>query len=393
MKVCDIVQFYSPLSGGVKRYVHTKMRYCALERNAQQILIVPSDRDRVTTHNRTRVYELRSLPMPGSASYRMLLAKSGIERIVESERPDLLEVGDPYRSAWIALDCARKYDIPVISFYHSDYPRALTDSLRKLHWASALEPVSIGIERYLASLYNRADATITPSRHSRRILEGLGVKRLVHVPLGVDGDDFVPNGSREKVRLQLGLSPGSRLLLYVGRLAREKNIHQLIEMMDILAGSDFPVHLLIVGDGELGGEVRTAASKRNDVSWVPYSSSKKAIAEYYTAADLFVHAGTAETFGLVSLEAQACGTRVVAVRNGGMDETLDGEQPLILAEDERPSSLSQAVGKALLLAETEEHRRARRQRVIHGFSWETSFRRLFAFYEHLCNHLPIESFH
>lgn len=389
MIVCDIVQFYSPLSGGVKRYIHAKMRWIAREPGLRQVLIIPSNRNAVSTVHRTRIHEIRSLPVPGSVSYRMLLARSRIKAIVKTERPDLLEVGDPYRSAWIALECARKSGIPLLAFYHSDYPRALARASRKSCRPRDRSPLAGWIKRYLAGLYNRANATIAPSRHAARLLADLGVERVAHIPLGVDTEVFRPNGSREAVRSALGLPARSKLLLYVGRLAPEKNIDQILAMMDHLKDFDPPVHLLLVGDGEQGAAVRAIAARRAGISWRPYCNAPRTIAEYYAAADLFVHAGTAETFGLVSVEAQACGTRVVAVAGGGLEETLEGEQPPLLAQDARPASLADAVQRALALKESEAHREARRRRVVDAFSWDRTFHSLFGFYEQLCRGRPV----
>jgi alpha-1,6-mannosyltransferase len=384
MKICDIVQFYSPLSGGVKRYIHEKMHHFSGESHLDHVIIIPSHRNAMRTRHQVRIYEVKSPPLIGSRVYRVLLAKNQILHIIHAEEPDLIEVADPYRSAWIAVEAARQRQIPIVAFYHSDYPRALCRTLRKYAGAPVELLFSRAIERYLVMLYNRMDATVVPAVQFKGTLAGIGIRRLVHIPLGVDASVFRLRQTRSKILRELKLGPEVMLLLYVGRLAREKNIHQLFAMMDHLSSAEGQYHLVLVGDGDLREYVRLQTSKRPDATWLSYCRSQERLAELYSAADLFVHGGTGETFGLVSLEAQACGTRVLAVQGGGLEQTLEGEQPLIMAADANGRSLAAAVSFIRKLKEGEEHRIQRRQRVLAHFSWRKTFRELLSLYAFLC---------
>jgi alpha-1,6-mannosyltransferase len=391
MKICDIVQFYSPISGGVKRYIHDKIRFLADEPALSHLIIVPSDRNAVHWERCSRIYEIRSPRLPGSESYRMLIARQSILQIMDAERPQIIEVGDPYRSAWIGLEASRRLRIPVVSFYHSDYPRALQRTLRRYGGIPAQQLFARAIEWYLRRLYNRMDATVVPSSSADENLRAMEIDRRVRIPLGTDTEVFQPRSSRAKVLRELGLQLETRLLVYAGRLAREKNIRALLGMMEHIPCAYGPLHLLLIGDGELGRHIQTQAGRREDITWRPYCDDPGRLAEYYSAADLFVHAGTAETFGLVSIEAQACGTRVVGVKGGGLEDTLVGEVPVILAEDATAASLARAVGSALHLGETADHRNRRRQRILAAFTWTETYRKLVALYAHLCARKPVES--
>jgi alpha-1,6-mannosyltransferase len=177
------------------------------------------------------------------------------------------------------------------------------------------------------------------------------------------------------VRCELDLPADSRLLLYAGRLAREKNVRVLIDMMDLLA-EDGREHLLIVGDGELRRTVMDAAERRDDMTWMPYCDTADRLADLYSAADLFVHAGTSETFGLGLLESQACGTPAVAVHGGGGDETLRGESRPLSARNADPRAMAAAVREGLGRPEDETTRRARAERTARRFSTGETFRKL-----------------
>lgn len=380
IKICDIVQFFSPMSGGVRRYVEEKARYLLANTPHGHCLVIPSHRNAVTRLERRSIYEIRSPRLIGSASYRILMHRNKILAAVDAERPDVIETGDPYRAAWIGLEAAKRHGIPVVAYYHSDYPRALGRTLKKYlgrRIGSLAAPV---IRSYLVRLYNRMSVTVVPSRHCFDALEAIGIQRLVRIPLGTDLDVFYPRESRDRVLREIGLDPGTRLLLYVGRLAREKNIRSLFAMMERLRGDGQPRHLLIVGDGEQRGEVEERAREVDWLSWLPFTDSRERLAELYSAADLFVHAGNRETFGLVSLEAQACGTRVLGVRGGGLDEGLCFEKRPVMASDASGTAMAFAVQHIEGIGDTDTDRRTRHAAIARHFSWDSTFERLSALY-------------
>ena len=167
------------------------------------------------------------------------------------------------------------------------------------------------------------------------------------------------------------------------RIAREKGIRQLVDTLDHLPDRLKTCHLLLVGDGELGEWVRQQADRRLNLTWLPYSESSFRLAEMYSAADLFIHPGKWETFGIISLEAQACGCRVFGIAGGGLEESLHGERPLILAREATGPAIAEAIVRALDLGETDLERTQRSARMVEQFSIETTFVQLTALYRHL----------
>lgn len=385
LKICDVVQFYSTLSGGVRRYVHEKIAYLMEHTPHSHCLVIPSHRNAVTHEGRKTVYEIKSPKLIGSNSYRMLVGKKKILEAIRTEKPDLIEVGDPYRAAWIGLQAAKQNQIPIVAFYHSDYPRALDRTLRKYAGEIIEGLVSPLIQKYLIRLYNRMSATVVSSKHCRRALEDIGIKNLHQIALGTNLDTFSPRDSRSRIFKEIGISEDTKLLLFVGRLAREKNIRGLFDMMELLKQHPEPHHLALIGDGEWRDEVRQKSREEKNISWMHFSDSPERLADFYSAADLFVHAGDCETFGLVSLEAQACGTRVLAIRGGGLDEGLRLENPLIMAEDTSGIALANAVGEIWKLEETEIERGLRRKQMEKHFSWNATFSKLTALYSELAS--------
>jgi len=105
MKLCDLTQFYSPRSGGVKRYIHEKIAYITdYKPEDEHVLIVPGSKSEVATNGRSRVYSIRSPLISRRSRYRALLNLRAVEQILERERPDLIESSDPYQVGWKAVD-------------------------------------------------------------------------------------------------------------------------------------------------------------------------------------------------------------------------------------------------------------------------------------------------
>lgn len=380
MKICDIVQFYSDISGGVKRYIDDKIHYYATQPNLDHILIIPSHRNAVRTKFNTRIYEMKSLPLIGSSSYRLLVSRHRIAEVIESEQPHLIEIGDPYQSAWIARHIARKNNIPIIAYYHSDYPRALGRTLQKIAGSWIAQKTETLISRYLIHLYNQMDATIVATPQFEKLLRHLGIQHVHQISLGTDTHRFHPVDQKKQLLDDYELPPDTFLLLYVGRIAREKNILQLLHMMDLF---DPPssVALLIVGDGEQVNTVQRIASQHDRIFWHPYCNSAELLSTLYSAADAFIHPSTSETFGLVSLEAQACGAPVIAVQNGGLDYTLSHEPEPMLARSKKAIDLYRVVCDIQRKNETPQDRMQRRERIINIFGRDTTCAQLVALYQ------------
>lgn len=381
--ICDVVQFYSTLSGGVRRYIHEKIDFILETTPHSHCLIIPSHRDAVVRNGRTTVYEIKSPKLIGSASYRILLKKKRILAAIQEVMPDIIEVGDPYRAAWIGQAAAKLIDVPIVAFYHSDYPRALDRTLRKYCGKTIESFISPLIQKYLVRLYNRMSATIVSSTRCHDTLKSIGIKNLRTIPLGTNLKTFSPRNSHDRIIKELGLPENTRLLLFVGRLAREKNIGTLFDMMEILKKDERPHHLLLVGDGEWQDRVRLKAKEEANIHWIHFCESPERLADLYSAADVFVHAGDCETFGLVSLEAQACGTRVLAVKDGGLDQGLKYESPLIMARDTSGQAFADALHQIWEVGEGQAERDLRRQSMEKHYSWETTFTKITQLYSEL----------
>ena len=380
MKICDLTQFYSPVSGGVRRYLQEKVRYLHGHTGDSHVLIVPGESDARTVQNRATVYTVRSPLLSATSRYRAILRLGAIEEILERERPDIIESGDPYQVAWKAVTSGCALGIPVVGFYHSHFPEAYLRSVARFFGTTATEFVMDMAQRYIHTLYNRFARTMVPSPALGRVLQDWGIDNVENIDLGVDVAVFRPGPDDVvETRASLGIPPERQLILYIGRLAAEKNTKTLFEAFSLLHRQQpGHVHLLVVGDGLQRPLVSALAQETGEVTWLPFCTDTEVLARIYRCADLFVHPGVQETFGLVTLESQACGTPVVGIRGSYMDRIIYTDQCHWAAEND-PASLARAILRSLrgdLTATGAEASRA-----VHArYSWEIVFDRLFGIY-------------
>ena len=384
MKVCDLTQFYSPVSGGVKRYLHEKIDY--IDRQAarhEHVLIVPGAKTRLKGNGRSRVYTIRSPVVSRTAQYRALLNLRAVEEILEREQPDVIESADPYQLGWKALKVGRALRVPVVGFYHSHFPEAYVRKSATLLGKRATHRVMKLSRAYVRKLYNQHAATIVASERLGGLLRDWGVHNVRVLSLGVNTEIFRPDGSgTEAIRRSLGVNSGQNLLLYVGRLAREKNTATLLRAFRSLQRrrpNEF--HLLVVGDGPDRIHLRKLQMRTNNLSWIRYCADPRELAGFYRAANLFVHPGVQETFGLTALECQACGTPIVGIRGSYMDNIICHDQESWAVENS-PEALVNAIEKCSDRKLTVLGRNAARvARSLYG--WSRVFDELFCIYGEL----------
>lgn len=394
MKICDLTQFYSPVSGGVKRYLAEKVAYVRAQAAAgraddRHVLIVPGERTGTSGDDRARVYTVASPLVSRTSQYRMLLNLRAVERILETERPDLIESNDPYQIAWKAIASGRALNIPVVGFYHSHFAEAYVRTAMKFFGRTATEMMMEITRRYVRAVYDRFARTFVPSAALADVLRGWGVSNTVTVELGVDPAVYFPSADpADSARTEIGVGADHTLLLYVGRLSPEKNVETLFDAFERLQRGDHGptgrrCRLLVTGDGPGRRAMQSLLHRHPDtVLWRPYCPDTRELARLYRAADLFVHPGVQETFGLVTLESQACGTPVVGIRGSYMDRIVLGGLLTHWAPENTPAALAAAI--VGLAERPREELRALEAtlgaEVRRRYAWEGVFGRLFANY-------------
>jgi alpha-1,6-mannosyltransferase len=348
----DATMLYAPRSGGVKRYLTATRAWLARVRpGVRHSLLVPGVKSGVAGEG---VLTIRAAKLPFGDGYRWPSNVKRWSAWIEALAPSVIEAGDPYTPGQAALEAGQRLGAPVVGFCHSD-PAALA-ALHLGEWAK--KPV----EKRWARLFAQFDRVVAPSRFIASRLAESGVEDVVCRPLGVDVETFRPERRDQAwLRRRLGLPASARLLVFAGRPAKEKNIEGLIEAVQRLGE---PYVLLLVGAGAgLPPEERVIS--------LPYEREPRSLARVIASCDAFVHANDREPFGLIVLEAMACGLPVVGVASGGVAETVD-ERVGRLARSADPGHFAEAV-EALFAADPAEMGRAARRKAMERFAWDRVF--------------------
>jgi alpha-1,6-mannosyltransferase len=354
MHLVDITMFYAAEGGGVSTYLNAKAHWLARRGDVARSILrhtIMSPNVETCDDAVPALVRIPAAGLPGFHGFRMPLSVSTPARLLEAAAPDLVEAGDAGHCAWAALRMRKRYDIPAVAFYHSDLPRLVRPRLGR--W------IARGSCRYLANLYRQFDLVLAPSRVMVEQLAEIGVHGAVHQPLGIDADVFRPERRDDTLREHLGLDPESRLLIYAGRFTPEKKLHLLVDAVRKL-GERY--HLILVGAGRDQELLRAP-----NVTIIPFKRDQRALARLLASCDVLVHPGDCETFGLIVLEAMACGLPVVGTNSGGVAELVDRETG-ILAEPNNVDSLAGAI-EAIYYRDMARMGQAARRKAAERYDW------------------------
>jgi alpha-1,6-mannosyltransferase len=320
--------------------------------------VVPGPRHAYDGNGRLSIY---AAPLPFGDGYRWPVGKTAWMKRLMRQRPTVIEAGDPYTPGLAALKAGEALGVPVIGFCHTDL-----GALAALHigeWAE--KPV----RRHWGEIYRRFDRAVAPSHFIAGRLADAGVEDPIALPLGVDVETFRPDGADPAgVRRRLGLTARHRLLVFAGRPAREKRVDVLVEAVERLGD---PYVLLLVG-------ARAATPSPGRVIELPYEKDPARLSALLASCDAFVHANDSEPFGLVVLEAMACGLPVVGVAAGGVGESVDASVGALAVRSTGPD-FAEAV-ESLFERDLVGLGRAARRRACERHGWDAVFQRLARLY-------------
>lgn len=229
---------------------------------------------------------------------------STLARRFAHSRPDLVHLATPGPLARSAATAARRLGRPLTG----DFRTAFAQYSRhyRLGWAEAF------VTRYLRALHDRMQRTFVPSSSALDALAAAGFSRLAVIGRGVDTALFTPLRRCPALRSAWSAGENAPVLLYVGRLAQEKNIALALRAFERVRRYDPTARLVVVGDGPLRSSLKAACP----AAIFPGTQRGEALACHYASADFFVFPSESETFGNVTLEAMASGLTVIAFARG-----------------------------------------------------------------------------
>jgi glycosyltransferase involved in cell wall biosynthesis len=301
---------------------------------------------------------------------------------------DIVHTHTPFVLGLTGANLALSRSVPLVTTFHTLYsqyshyvpflPDAVTQSL---------------LEHYLPWYYNRCAEIICPSEVAARTLRAMGVERPIEViPTGVPLPlaSEIDAEARHRTRAKLGVAADTPLLLYAGRLAKEKNLAWLLEVLAKVRARVPEARLALAGGGpfleELQGMAETLSLADSVLFLGP--TPRREMDALYAAADVFCFPSPSETQGLVIGEARAAGAPCVVVDAGGAPETVrDGEDGFRIPPGDTEAFVTSVV-RILQDADLRETLRANARRNARHFTPETMARRISAVYARARTHLP-----
>ena len=246
---------------------------------------------------------------------------------------DVIHIHTPFTAHYVGIHFGKKLDIPVVETYHTFFEDYLH------HYLPFIPQF---ISRKLARTISRrqcnaVDGIVSPSKPMLDVLKQYGIKTPAEVvATGLDDSSFA-SVDGEHFRMSHDIPLAQPMLLFVGRVAHEKNIGFLLEMHVELIKKHPDALLVITGEGPAEESIKQSIEKlgiSSKVRMIGYLDRSHELIACYKAADIFVFASKSETQGLVLLEAMAQGTAVVAIAELGTKSILiEGEGVLIAKDD------------------------------------------------------------
>lgn len=326
-----VTETYPPEVNGVALTVQSLEH--GLRQRGHRVSLVRPRQEAEHTEGACRDVLVRGVRLPRYPGLQAGLPATGRLLDAWSEaRPDAIYIATEGPLGWSALRAARRLGIAVATGLHTRFDEFMRDY--QVPW---LEPVALGWMRHF---HNSADATLVPTRELGAKLHAIGFRRVRILRRAVDTRRFSPSMRCEVTRARLGVSPGSPLVIHVGRLAAEKNIPLALRAFRELQTRRPDARMVLVGDGPM----RAHLERDNPDCAFTGLQRGEALARLFASADLFTFPGMSETFGNVTLESMASGVPVVAFDQGAAREhLLDGAHGAAVAPGDEKAFIAATV--------------------------------------------------
>ncbi len=378
MKILFISDVYFPRINGVSTSIET-FRHELRELGHTVHLIAPDYPGSSSDESDIMRAPSRQLPFDPEdrlMKFGWVMAHLGKLR---NEHYDIIHIQTPFVAHYLGVKLSRLLDAPCIETYHTFFEEYLH------HYIPFVPKTIMGAvaRRFSRHQGNSLDGMVVPSRPMMEVLRNYGVATHAEViPTGLEPESFVP-GNGDEFRRKYGIAPDRQMLLFVGRVAHEKNIGFLLKVIDRVRKDIPEVLLLIAGAGPAREGLEHETEKlclSGNVMFIGYLDRHTELNSCYRSADIFVFSSKTETQGLVLLEAMAQGVPVVSIAEmGTLDVLREGCGVWIAEEDQEDFS-----GKVIKMLRDDYARiqLGEAGRIYaHGWSAGKLAERMLAFYE------------
>lgn len=318
MRIGIFTECYHPTLNGVVVSIDTFKE--ELEKQGHKYFIFTSNTLGYKEKNPGQVFRYPSLPWPKDYPLAFPSLAPSQTAQIQKLKLDIIHTQHMFALGMLGLKIGRQLDIPIVHTYHtliSEYA----------HYVPLI-PNSL-VRRYIIKKTNSycdsCDQIVTPSPSMKKILRSYGVKASIEaIPTGVKMENFSHPFHKETLKAKWHIPEGKKILLYVSRIAREKNLDFLFEAIKLFAKKRNDFHLLMVGGGPELKYYKDKVEEWELSSRVTLTGQqdKEKANRFFGAADIFVFPSVTETQGIVITEAMAAGTPAVAVNVMGPSDII-----------------------------------------------------------------------
>jgi glycosyltransferase involved in cell wall biosynthesis len=341
MKIVYASDQYWPSVSGVPVSMDS-FKNSFIEKGHEIFLLVPDYPNAVEwdqENHRKNIYRFKSTKLFFNKENRIVnrSEKKRIFKTLDHINPDIIHVHTEFSLAKMVIAYAKIHDIPVVMTAHTNWEEIVNEYLFFL-------PRKIGrlyCRFILKRIFNKADMLIAPTHLMEGLLSKYYLRTSVQViPTGINQLNFSkPENSTDKNLILENIADqikDHKVLLYVGRLGKEKNIKFIIDALKLLLRNNPDAKLLIVGEGPAKSELEKYSREIGLENHVIFTGfvERNMLAEFYSMARVFLFASKVESQGLVILESMSCGTPVVAIGEMGTKELMGGDFGGYMVEDD-----------------------------------------------------------
>src|SRR5690625_5117634 len=365
MKIAIVTETFLPSTDGIVTRLKKAIEYFL--REGHEVLVIAPDLG-VTEYKGAKVIGVKPITFPFYRYRKWGFPSRKVYHELKKFEPDVVHAVSPVLLATSAVTAAQKLDVPLVSSYHTHLPKYL--DFYKIY-----KPAKPLLWWYIRKQHKNADINLVTSETIKEELNVEGIERLSVIPRGVDVENRHPKfkGAAMSERLTNG-EPGNKLLVFIGRLAVEKEIHKLLPMLE--KRSD--ISLAIIGDGPARNDLEKVFEGARTV-FTGFLHGEE-LSKAYASSDAFIFPSISETLGLVILEGMASGLPIIAAKSGPTMEQVSHEVNGMLYENEDLDSLLNAVEVIDEKDKFNNIKEEARKEAL-KFSWDHASKRLLDYYK------------
>ncbi|RDW22092.1 glycosyltransferase family 4 protein [Oceanobacillus chungangensis] len=364
MKIAIVTETFLPSTDGVVTRLTQAVKY--FRSLNHEVLVIAPDLG-ITEYEGAKVEGIKTITFPFYQYRKFSLPSKRIKELLDTFQPNIVHAANPALIAASAVRYAKKLDFPLLASYHTHIPKYLD-------YYKVYKPAKPILWSYIRRLHNTAELNLCTSETIRSELLEQDIHHLHVLQRGVDTKNRHPRYYDIEMRNRLTNGDKSKkLLIFVGRLAIEKEIHKIKPLLD--ARDD--ISLAIIGDGPAKNDLMNVFKDTNTI-FTGFLHGEE-LSKAFASADAFIFPSVTETLGLVILEAMASGLPVVAAKSGPTIEQINDGETGLLFENENIGSLISAMNK-LDDENVLQQMRKNARKETEKFSWEKASQQLLDFY-------------